>query len=149
MYSTSTCSTNSYWKPPVIGDSIPTPTPPSMVEWYLAHFAIFENGHYAADQVCFYSMSPIPKNGEFGHARSKAFILKNHRDLNIYIQNSKLKLLRMFLMPQKWANLFWTGSKKNNVVEFLFIFNFKKNKRIHFSLLYTEKTYLKHLFYQF
>ena len=70
------------------------------VEWYTQNlFAIFENGHYAADQVYFYDSNEKISANLDSRTRGKVLALRNHRDLNnVYFF---LKTCRYLLFTSK------------------------------------------------
>ena len=75
-------------------------------------FAIFENGHYAAEQVYIYKSRPNKKRQIWPRTSGKVFILKNNR----------VKLAITFLLLKSPKE----NSKLKNVkfVDFLFILSF-------------------------
>ena len=105
-------------------------------------FAIFENGHYAADHT-YILMSSIPKIDEFGWASGKVFTFKNitgtlknlmyiffwkcaNAILYFIEQSSKIKFKKKkkFMGPPIWANWLFFYQVKGKQL-FLLLINIK------------------------
>ena len=104
----------------------------SIVGWSdTALFAIFENRHYAADQVYCTFMSPIPKNRQFWLRARKAHAWQSFHfsKFTETLQNNYFFWKFSFLGPQNEQFGFWPDQRKTILlIDFLLIFSFIKPK---------------------
>ena len=117
------------------------------MEWF-STFSIFENLHISADHVYCIFRNSIKKNRQFRPRprartlKSNIFIWKFAETFIIHQQSTKIKFKIYFLFSENGQHCFWPVHGQNKYFfEFLSIFSFTKNQRIHSPLSQAWKTF--------